>query len=230
MSNGFQFLDIILFAMIAAFLILRLRSVLGRHKDSGESQKNNERESFSENSPKNNANENIISLSSAKPITENGEETASSATELEAGISKIQSVTNDFDPNEFLTGAQAAFEMIIQGFADGNTDILKTLLNDEVYNNFLVAIRSREAENQSLENTLIRIASCEIIEASLEDTFANITIKLVSEQINITVDQDGSVVAGDRDKTSTITDIWTFARDMGLEGPNWMLIATRSLD
>jgi predicted lipid-binding transport protein (Tim44 family) len=99
-----------------------------------------------------------------------------------------------------------------------------------VYNNFLVAIRSREAENQSLENTLIRIASCEIIEASLENTFANITIKLVSEQINITVDQDGSVVAGDRDKISTITDIWTFARDMGLEGPNWMLIATRSLD
>jgi predicted lipid-binding transport protein (Tim44 family) len=230
MSNGFQFLDIILFAMIAAFLILRLRSVLGRHKDSGEPKKNNERESFSENSPKNNANENVISLSSAKSGIERGEETAPLQTELDAGISKIQSVANDFDSAEFLTGAQAAFEMIIQGFADGNTDILKTLLNDEVYNNFLVAIRSREAENQSLENTLIRIASCEIIEASLEDTFANITIKLVSEQINIIVDQDGNVVNGDRDKIATITDIWTFARDTSLQDLNWMLIATRSLD
>jgi len=230
MSNGFQFLDIILFAMIAAFLILRLRSVLGRHKDSGEPQKNNERETFSENKPKNSTNKNIISLSSAKPGIEDSEETAPPQTELEVGITKIQTVANDFDPTEFLTGAQAAFEMIIKGFAEGNKDLLETLLNDEVYNNFLAAIRSRETENQSLENTLIRIVSCEIIEASLADTVANITIKLVSEQINITRDQDGSVVNGDPDKICTVTDIWTFARNTGLQDPNWMLIATRSLD
>ena len=230
MSNGFQFLDIILFAMIAAFLILRLRSVLGRHKDSGEPQNNNEGEPFPDKTPKNNTNENIITLSSAKSDAEGLEEAAPHQTELEAGVYKIQSAANDFDPTEFLTGAQSAFEMIIQGFAEGNKALLETLLSDEVYNNFLAAIRSREAESQSLENTLIRIVSCEIIEANLEDAVANITIKLVSEQINITRDQDGSVVNGDVDKISTITDIWTFARDLGLQDPNWLLIATRSLD
>ena len=230
MNNGFQFLYIILFAMIAAFLILRLRSVLGRHKDSGEQKRENRPESFPVERSNDNVDSNVVSLPRAKSEKDSPEEKVPTGTVLEAGIYKIQTAANDFDPKEFLNGAQAAFEMIIQAFAKGDTQRLEALLNNEVYNNFLQAIRSREAEKQTLENTLIRIVSCEIIEADMIDSFANITVKIVSEQINVTRDQNGDVVNGDPESVSDVTDIWTFARDTGLQNPNWMLIATRSLD
>ena len=230
MNNGFQFLDIILFAMIAAFLILRLRSVLGRHKDSSEQQNENKSETFSVKRSNDNADSNVVSLPKTKSNKDGAEKETSAKTVLETGIYKIQTASNDFDPIEFLNGAQAAFEMIVQAFAKGDTDRLKTLLNDEVYNNFLQAIRSREAEKQTLENTLIRIVNCEILEADMVNSFANITIKIASEQINVTRSRDGDVVNGDPEKVSAVTDIWTFARDTSLQNPNWMLIATRSLD
>lgn len=230
MSNGFQFLDIILFAMIAAFLILRLRSVLGRHKDSGKPQQNNERENFSADSAKNNITENIISLPNNKSDGDGSEKTKTPESDLDSGIHEIQAVANDFDPTEFLSGARTAFEMIVQAFADGNTETLERLLNDEVYNNFLHVIRERETENQTLENTLIRIVSGEIIDAGMTDGFANVTVKIISEQVNVTRDQAGDVVSGDPDHILEITDIWTFARNTSSQDPNWMLVATRSLD
>ena len=223
--------------MIAAFLILRLRSVLGRHKDSGEPNQNNNRETFSADpSNKNNAdpsnknnNENVISIPKPEGAVDQ-ESNQKDETILETGINKIQSATGDFDPPEFLKGAQAAFEIIVQAFAEGNTELLETLLNNDVYNNFLQAIRSREAEQQTLENNLIRIISAEIIEADKENNNANVTVKIVSEQVNVTRDHNGEIVDGDPDHVAMITDIWTFSRDIESKDPNWLLIATRSLD
>ena len=230
MSNGFQFLDIILFAMIAAFLILRLRSVLGRHKDSGEPQKNNDRESLPADISKNNINENVVSLQPVKSDKEDQEEIGSAKTALETGIHEIQIATNDFDPTDFLNGANTAFEMIVQAFTNGDTELLETLLNNDVYNNFLQAIRGRESKNQILENSLVRIVSSEIIEANMMDNSANVTIKIVSEQVNVVRNEDNEVISGEPDQITVVNDIWTFARDIGSQDPNWMLIATRSLD
>ena len=230
MSDGFQFLDIILFAMIAAFLILRLRSVLGRHKDSGEPQKNNDRESLPADISKNNINENVVSLQPVKSDKEDQEETVNAETALEIGVHEIQTATNDFDPTDFLNGANAAFEMIVQAFTNGDTELLETLLNNDVYNNFLQAIRGRESKNQILENSLVRIVSSEIIEANMMDNSANVTVKIVSEQVNVVRNEGNEVVSGDPDQITVVNDIWTFARDIGSQDPNWMLIATRSLD
>ena len=120
--------------------------------------------------------------------------------------------------------------MIVQAFAEGNTELLETLLNNDVYNNFLQAIRSREAEKQTLENNLVRIVSTEIIEAEKASSFANVTVKIISEQVNVTRNENGDIVSGDADHVQKVTDIWTFSRDVGSKDPNWMLIATRSLD
>ncbi len=230
MSNGFQFLDIILFAMIAAFLILRLRSVLGRHKDPGEPPQKNDRKSFSADASKNNINKNVVSLQGVESDKKDQEETSTAETALEIGVKKIQTATNDFDPIDFLNGANTAFEMIVQAFTKGDTELLETLLNNEVYDNFLQAIRSRESNNQILENTLVRIVSSEIIEANMMDNFANVTVKIVSEQVNVMRNEGDEVVSGDPDHILVVTDIWTFARGIGAQDPNWMLIATRSLD
>jgi len=230
MNNSFQFLDIILFAMIAAFLILRLRSVLGRHKDSGDSPKNNERDNFSTDLHTGTLKENVVSLPKAPAEKNDVDQETQTENVVERGIKQIQAATNDFVSEEFLTGAKSAFEMIIKAFADGNVDVLDPLLDREVYNNFLQAIRRRESENQTLENNLVRIVDCEIIEASMADNFANVTVKFVSEQINVTRDSKGDVVSGDPDYISVVTDIWTLSRDTGSQDPNWKLIATRSLD
>ncbi len=235
MGEGFQFIDIILFAMIAAFLILRLRSVLGRHKDSGDPQQRNQTDAFSSDpkKQKDTSNGNVIALPDHGPVDGDADEEEAEKqpeTPLSAGLAQIKSVSPDFDDTEFLVGARTAFEMIIQAFAEGDTDLLNSLLNNEVYNNFLQAIRSREADNHKLENTLVRIVSGEMIEAYMEDQIANVTIKIVSEQVNVTRDEDSEVVDGDADHISEVTDIWTYARDTKTDDPNWLLVATRSLD
>ena len=230
MSNGFQFLDIILFAMIAAFLILRLRSVLGRHKDSGEPNQSSDRETFSVDPTKKKISEKVISLPGNKNDDTELEKGTSSEAPLQSGLHDIKVSIDDFDSAEFLEGAQSAFEMIVKGFAEGDTELLQRLLNNEVYNNFLQAIRARESAKQTLENNLVRIISTEMIEAEKIDGFANVTVKIVSEQLNVTRNDDGDVVDGNSEHVSKVTDIWTFSRDVSSQDPNWMLISTRSLD
>jgi predicted lipid-binding transport protein (Tim44 family) len=243
MGEGFQFIDIILFAMIAAFLILRLRSVLGRHKDSGDPQQGNRPDPFAPDNPGDPSNENgdnVISLPDHGPkygpnqgpedIDDEEKEDQIPETPLDAGINQIMKAAPDFEKTEFLVGARTAFEIIIQAFAEGDTDLLETMLNNEVYNNFLLAIRNREAENRTLENTLVRIVDGQMIEAYMADSVANVTVKIISEQVNVTRDAEGKVVEGAADHISEVTDIWTFARDTISNNPNWLLVATRSLD
>ena len=230
MGEGFQFIDIVLFAMIAAFLILRLRSVLGRHRDYGRPEDGVR----SSRSPQ--RDDNVISLPEQAETTPavddrlDEPEPSPKETPIDAGFTQIQIAAPDFDRTEFLVGARTAFELIIQAFAEGDRELLKSLLSEGVHANFLSAITSREDASEKLENTLIRIVSAEPIEAYMDGASAHVTIKIVSEQINVTRDAKGEVVDGDPDHVSEITDIWTFARDTQTSDPNWELVATRSLE
>ena len=228
MGEGFQFIDIILFAMIAAFLILRLRSVLGRRQDNGGPPSN----PFSRESRQGPQDDNVVQLpDQSEPLDPDAEpEEREPATPLEAGFTQIRIADPAFDHEEFLVGARTAFEFIIQAFAEGDTETLENLLNDEVYQNFLSAIRSREAANETLENTLVRIRTADAIEAYMDGAVAFVTMKIVSEQVNVTRDAAGEVASGDPGHITEITDIWTFARDTNSRDPNWELVATRSLE
>ena len=143
MGEGFQFIDIVLFAMIAAFLILRLRSVLGRHRDHGRPE-----DGLGGSRPPQ-GDDNVIALPeqvetpplAAERLDE--PEPDAKETSLDAGFTQIQIAAPDFDRTEFLGGARTAFELIIQAFAEGDRDLLQSLLSDEVYGNFLSAITSR---------------------------------------------------------------------------------------
>lgn len=228
MGEGFQFIDIILFAMIAAFLILRLRSVLGRRQDNGGPPSN----PFSRESRQGPQEDNVVQLPDQSEPPDPGDEPEKRepATPLEAGFTQIRIADPSFDHEEFLVGARTAFEFIIQAFAEGDTETLESLLNDEVYRNFLSAIRSREAANETLENTLVRIRAADAIEAYMDGAVAFVTMKIVSEQVNVTRDAAGEVASGDPGHITEITDIWTFGRDTNSRDPNWELVATRSLE
>jgi len=234
MGEGFQFIDIVLFAMIAAFLILRLRKVLGRHKDHGRPQNDPfspdpQGQDTNAPDPRTPGDENVAQLSDQTQEPQAFEEPVA-ASPLDAGFDQIKAIDGSFDAPEFIAGARGAFEMIVEAFAKGDRDSLQALLNEEVYGNFISAIDAREGNNETLENTLIRLVSNEAIEAYVENSTGFVTVKIISEQVNVTRSADGEVVDGNANQISEITDIWTFARDLSSRNPNWGLVATRSLD
>ena len=150
------------------------------------------------------------------------------AAALLPGLGKIHTADPSFDPDSFLAGVRAAFEIVVNAFAAGDADTLRPLLNDEVFENFKRAIDGRAAAKETLQTTLVGIKSTDIIEAELQGRRAEITVSIVSEQINVTRNAEGQVVDGDPSKVEPVTDIWTFARLVRARDPNWELIATRS--
>ncbi len=233
MSEGLPFLDIILFAMIAAFLVLRLRSVLGRR----DGDKGGPRNPFARSLPEDQADEKVVHLPSARDAdadTEADTEAAAAGDDAEgdlaAGFREIKSADRGFEPTEILSGARIAFELVLSAYASGDTEALKPLLSAEVLDNFAQPIREREAAGETMEHTLIGLKSADIVEAFLDDRTAHVTVKFVTNQANVTRDAHGEVVDGDPSAVTEVTDFWTFARDTGSRDPNWTLVATRSLD
>jgi predicted lipid-binding transport protein (Tim44 family) len=219
MENGFQFFDIVLFAAVAGFLLLRLRSVLGRRTG-------NERrrpDPFSAPKP--------LPVPPRAPIIDQpaaeGPSLASSSGAT-SGLAALKTADPSFDGQAFLDGARAAFEIIVKGFAAGDTGALQKLLSKDVFGAFADAVRARQAANETLETTLVAVKSMELTEAAIEGATGLVTVKIVSEQINVTRAADGSVVEGDPEKSVEKTDFWTFSRPLRARDPNWTLVATHS--
>jgi predicted lipid-binding transport protein (Tim44 family) len=233
MDDGFKFVDIILFAAIAAFLVLRLKSVLGR-RDGHEGGYHDPFKAPSENNdnPRDEAPDNVVSLPdrSAEPAEDFAVEDAEPESPLDAGLTQIRRADSGFNPADMVNGGHIAFEMILGAFAAGDEETLQPLLSRDVFANFSQSIRDREKAGETVEDTLVAIKTVEIVEAYLEGPTANVTIKFVSDQINVTYDEDGGTIEGDSNQIIAVTDFWTFARDTRSRDPNWVLVATRSLD
>ena len=137
---------------------------------------------------------------------------------------------NPTDSAEFLSGARIAFEMILTSYAAGDTAALKPLLSPEVFGNFSQSIRDRQEANETTEITLVGIKTADIVEAYMTGRTAHLTIKFVSEQITAVHDDNNEVIEGDPKEVIEVTDFWTFARDTRSGDPNWMLVATGTLD
>lgn len=223
MGEGFQFLDIVLFAMVAAFLVLRLRSVLGRR--TGHEQRR--QDPMSQRSQDQEADGNVVELPGRK--ADDAEAAAYDPDDpIAGGLTRIRIADSSFDPAGFVEGARSAFEMIVQAFASGDKETLRNLLADDVYEGFSEAIDAREGEDQTLETTIIGIRSADIVEADMHGRDAMVTIKFVTEQVNVTRDSEGRIIEGDPNQVTDITDIWTFSRNTRTRDPNWKLVETRS--
>jgi len=236
MESGFP-IDILLFAMVAAYLVFRLRNVLGR-RDGHEGdyhdpfKKSDKEEGFTESMAEDEHwqadDDTVVHLTDRTNETPAPPETADSSSIPGMGV--IHELDSSFDAGHFRDGACAAFEMILNAYAAGDTATLKGLLSAEVYGNFSQAIRDREQAGEVLEDTLVGIKSADIVEAYAEGRTAFVTIKFVTEQINVTRDENGDVVDGDPNKVIVVTDFWTFSRDTRSSNPNWSLVATHSAD
>ncbi len=220
--EGFQFVDIILLAMVAGFLILRLRSTLGRRTGHEQGQDNYRRDNVVELSPR------------ANPDSEAGVvrdiDPAYIGTPFEEGLTQITLSDPNFSVEDFLGGAGKAFEMIVIAYAEHDTDTLKPLLSDEVYSNFAAAVQDREDRDERMETELVVIKPSKLESVSVDGRTATIAVRFESEQVNIIKDADGQIVDGDPEHIESVTDIWTFERNLANSDPNWLLIATRSVD
>lgn len=226
MGDGLAFFDIVFFALVAGFLILRLRSVLGRRTG------NENRERWTPRLPQRTPGKPGVAGQPNAPLPDNvtplpgREPVAASGTPLDSALTQIRLADTAFDPARFSEGAKAAFEMIVSAFAQGDTATLRPLLSDDVYENFAAAIKGRLDAKQTLETTLIGMKAAEIIEARMEGRMAFVTVKFVSEQVNVTRNAAGEVVDGDPNRVANVTDIWTFARNTRASDPNWVLVQT----
>ena len=221
MNNGLQFLDILIFAMVAGFLLLRLRRALGRRPGNEQPP-----ELLHDNKE---MRDTVVKMprpgGSADGPSDEEEEPSS-----DSGLTQVKIADPNFDDNVFLDGAGAAFEIILGAFARGDKVQLRGLLDDTTYQNFLEEIERRDGAGERLETTLVSMIRTDITEAKMVGASARVTVKIVSEQVNVTHNEADDVVAGDASQVSTIEDIWTFGRDTRSNNPNWRLVETRAGD
>lgn len=208
--------------MIAAFLGLRLYSVLGRRAE-------HEEEPVPTRFDNPAAEESQPALAPAAPTQANATRPAEFhgfPPQVEQGLRAIASADRSFEIVSFMEGARVAYGMILEAFWEGDRDTLKELCDDDVYAGFDAVITAREDAGETLENKLIRVEESKIESAHLDGQIARITLRFVSDIAAVTRSKDGEVIAGSLDDAVESRDIWTFSHDTGSNNPAWLLDET----
>jgi predicted lipid-binding transport protein (Tim44 family) len=227
----------IIFLALAVFIFLRLRSVLGQRTG-------RERPPYDPYSTRDAVrgatNDNVVALpgratregaqrpAEAPDSAERWKGIAEQGSTIAAGLDAIARDDKAFDAKHFVTGARAAYEMIVLAYAQGDRRTLKNLLSREVYEGFEAAIRERESKGETVETRFVAIDKSDLTAAEVRGRVAQITVRFVSQLISVTRNKDGGVIDGNAEKVTDVTDVWTFARDLSSRDPNWKLVATEA--
>lgn len=221
--------EIILLAMVAGFLVLRLRSVLGRRQGFERPPQAERSAGYDPRAarPADGAVEDAVPPVAAATASVGRRTIPDRRGPVGQALVRIQGVDATFDPVRFLDGAEAAFRMIVTAFAAGNRATLQSLLSSDVYAGFAKALDAREAAGERQRTELRAVHELAIEAADLRGTVADVTVRFVTDQINMTTGRDGDVVSGS-DAVTELTDLWTFQRDLGSDDPTWKLVGTGS--
>ena len=197
MSSQFGFIDIILLAMFAGFIILRLRNILGRKTG-------HQGKSMSRYFPK--------GMEVLKDI-ENNEAIKTGNVDEEA-------------KKRFLKGAEVAYEQIITSFAKGDKKVLKGLLEKNMFNRFSEVIDERKNKKLIYETTFIGLKSSKILEFKKIENIYKVTVNFVCEIITCVKDKNNKIIEGNPDTIKTVNDVWKFSKNMWSQDPTWYLVDT----
>lgn len=211
--------EIVILAMIAAFLGLRLYSVLGRRSE-------HEEEVISHRFDRGDVAQPPMAEPTPlrQPVTLRSSDNRAPANE--AGVRAIAAADPRFDLLAFLEGAKGAYGMILDAFWKGDKATLRELTDDDVYAGFSSAIDMREGAGETLDNRLIRIEDATVRSAELDGRTARIAVLFVADIAAVTRDKDGNVVAGSLDDAIESRDVWTFSRNVDARSPDWVLDET----
>ena len=197
MSNQIGFIDVILLAMFAGFIILRLRNILGRKTGH-----------------------------QGKPINKYFPKGVQTLNDLEKNEAIKTGHIEEETKKNFLKGADIAYEQIVISFANGDKKTLKSLLGKNLYADFSEVIDQRTKKNLKYETTFIGIKSSNIEEFKKIENIYKVTVNFVSEIITCVKDQNDKIVEGNRDKIKTVSDVWKFSKNMWSQDPTWYLVET----
>jgi predicted lipid-binding transport protein (Tim44 family) len=232
MSDVFDIYTII-FLALAVFIFLRLRSVLGQRTG-------RERPPYSAPDGLRSRVDTVVSLPPrpaeasprpvevAQPSADRWKDIAQSGSTIAAGLDAIVAADQEFDAKHFITGARAAYEMVVTAFAGGDRRQLRNLLSREVFDGFDAAITERERRSETAETRFVSIDGSTITAAELRNRTAQITVRFVSKLVSATHDRSGAVIDGSAEKVTDVTDVWTFAREISSRDPNWKVVATEA--
>ena len=214
------FIDILIFAAIALFLIFRLRSILGSRD--GFEQKRPEKSAFDGTAQTDNDNvpKKIVPLRTKKM--------AASKIANGQGLEAVRQADRLFKDDEFMQGAASAFNMVLQAFADGDLPTLRRLLAFELYEEFAQSIHTRNKDGDQLAITVHAINDVQLKDGSVKDSIASVTVTFISEQSRTVKNNAGEIVEDESEEQAVITDIWVFERDTQLDDPNWKLVETQN--
>ena len=193
MNNNFGYIDIVLLAIVAGIIILRLRSVLGKG-----------------------AEDNAIRAKHSAVVEAQFEDVHLNKVEENINL-------KEFKEETFLKGAQAAYEMIVNAFATADKRTLKDLTSSEVYKNFVGVLDERKNKKYVNQFTFIGIKKAKIENIDKKDTFYTVKTRFISEIISCVKDKDNNIVEGSPEEIQTVNDVWSFSRDLNSEDPTWHL-------
>ena len=229
----------IIFLALAVFIFLRLRSVLGQRTG----RERPPYDPYSAREVRTPATDKVVTLPPrpaaeptptrsvevpSAPAADRWKGVADTGSTAAAGLDAIASADANFDVQHFITGARAAYEMVVTAFAEGDRRQLRSLLSREVFDGFDAAISERERRSETAETRFVSIDGATVTAAELRARTAQITIRFVSKLITATRDRSGAVIEGNAEKVTDVTDVWTFARDVSSRDPNWKVIATEA--
>jgi predicted lipid-binding transport protein (Tim44 family) len=220
-GNSEVIIEIVILALIAAFLGLRLYSVLGRRAEHEEEPVPTRFErGEGVNAPR------AAAPVPASDLPRTSRDLAGLPPAIEQGLREISSADRRFDLLSFLEGAKGAYAMVLEAFWRGDKDDLRQLCDDDVYQSFSDEIDARVAAGETLDNRLIRIEDTVVHSARLDGRIARIAVRFTADIAAVTRDKDGVVVAGSLDDAIESRDVWTFARDVTSAAPDWVLDET----
>ena len=221
--NTFTSPDLIFFVLVAAFLIIRLRSVLGR-------------KTGNEKKPKGIFMYQDTALSTDKKKFLDEKQSIKNKLPSEkknnlhnnTTLEKIYYFDKSFSPKRFLSGAKIAFQTIIQFYAKGEISKIKHLLSTNVFSIFSKEIKFRIRKKYILEHTLVSLKSAGIEKINIKSSIADIVVKFVSEQVNLLKNEKGKILKGNDEYIENHTNYWTFSKDLKSSNPNWTLVVTKA--
>ena len=203
MNEAFQYLDILILAVLAGLVLLRLRSVLGRRTG------NEKTDTSSFNYEATNTESKVEPSIKIPPVDRN-----------------TSSGDSWFDSKDFLNGANKAYELIVTNFENGNKKALTPFLEKSVLSNFSEVIDQRQQDNHTVEFSFIGIESSEIVHKDLKNDTMEITVRFISEMITCIRNDKDEIISGSMNQVQKITDVWTFTKSKNVKSDNWLLSAT----
>ena len=197
MSSQFGFIDLILLAMFAGFIILRLRNILGRKTGH-----------------------------QAKPVTRFYPRGVETLKDIEKNDAIKSGNIDEEAKKSFLIGAKIAYEEIIKSFSEGDKKSLKKLLEKKMFERFSEVIDERKSKQLNYQTVFIGIKSAKIVEFKKMENIYNVTVNFISEMITCVKDKNNQIIEGNPDTIKTVNDVWKFSKNMWSQDPTWYLVDT----